>query len=126
MSEDAVSGLMSADDFVGISETLEGLQKQMEKALDYTRKSSVTANVKKCAVVVRNEDKAIPVNFKWEWGEDDLPFVDQYTYLGVGISKDCSWGAHIAQVIGKGKSQVGKMDAILTDSHLDTRLKYAF
>ena len=27
--------------------------------------------------------------------------------------------AHIANVIGKGKSHVGKMDAILTDSHLD-------
>ena len=49
--------------------------------------------------------------------------IDQYTHLGVEISKDCSWDAHIAKVIGKGKSQVGKMDAILTDSHLDTRIK---
>ena len=30
------------------------------------------------------------------------------------------WDAHIAKVIGKGKSHIGKMDAILTDSHLDT------
>ena len=30
---------------------------------------------------------------------------------------------HIAKVMGKGKSQVGKMDAILTDPHLDTRIK---
>ena len=29
----------------------------------------------------------------------------------------------MAKVIGKGKAQVGKMDAILTDSHLDTRSK---
>ena len=43
----AVSGLMFADDFVGISETPEGLQKQIEKALEYTRKWRVTANVKK-------------------------------------------------------------------------------
>ena len=39
------------------------------------------------------------------------------------MSKDCSWDAHIAKVIGKGKSQVGKMEAILTDSRLDTRTK---
>ena len=26
-------------------------------------------------------------------------------------------------MIGKGKAHVGKMDAILTDSHLDTRIK---
>ena len=39
------------------------------------------------------------------------------------ISKDWSWDARIAKVIGKGKSQVGKMDAILTDPHLDTRIE---
>ena len=62
-----------------------------------------------------------PENFKWKWGEDELyTIVDQYTCLGVDISKGCSWNAHIAKVIGKGKTHVGKMDAILTDSHLDT------
>ena len=44
--EDTVSGFMFADYFVGISETPEGLQKQIEKALEYTRKWRVTANVK--------------------------------------------------------------------------------
>ena len=85
----------------------------------------MTANAKKWAVVVCNEDNVNPVNFKWKWGEDELPIVDQYAhaYLGVETSKECSWDAHIAKVIGKGKSQVGKMDAILTDPHLDTRIK---
>ena len=68
-----------------------------------------------------------PVNFKRKWGEDELPIVDQHSYLGVDTSKDCSWDAHIAKVIGKGKSQVGKMEAILTGPHLDTRIKkYVF
>ena len=64
-----------------------------------------------------------PVNFEWKWGEDELPIVDQYTYLGVEILKDFSWDAHIAKVNEKGKSQVGKMDAILTDPRRDTRIK---
>ena len=34
VGKDTVSGLKSADDFVGISETPEGLQKQIEKALE--------------------------------------------------------------------------------------------
>ena len=45
----------------------------------------MTANVKICEVVVCNEDKVNPVNSKWKWGEDELPIVDQYTYLGVEI-----------------------------------------
>ena len=48
---DTVSGMMFADDFVGISETPEGLQKQIEKALEYTRKWRVTANVKRCSLL---------------------------------------------------------------------------
>ena len=39
------------------------------------------------------------------------------------ISKERSRDAHIAKVIGKGKAHTGKMDAILTDSHLDTRVE---
>ena len=118
-----MSGLIFGDDFVRISETPEGLQKKLEKALEHTMKLRVTVNVKKCAVVVGNEDKVNPVNFSWKFGEDELPMVDQYTYLGVDISKYFSWDTHIAKVIGKGKAHVGKMDAILTYSHNNIILK---
>ena len=47
---------------------------------------------------VRNEDKVNPVTFQMEdsikWGEDELPIVDQDTYLGVEISKDVFLGMH--------------------------------
>ena len=36
VGEDMVSGLMFTDDFVGISDTPEGLQNQIEKALECT------------------------------------------------------------------------------------------
>ena len=111
---------------MGISETPEGCGNRSQKALKYTRKWRMTANVKKCAVGVCNEHKVNPVNFKWKWGEDELPIVDQYMYLGVDISKNCSWDAHIAKTMGKGKSQIGKMDATPTDPHLNTAIKYVF
>ena len=50
--------------------------------------------MKKCAVVVCNEEEVNPVNFKWTWGEDELPIVDQYTNLGVEISKERSRGTY--------------------------------
>ena len=45
------------------------MQKQIEKALEYTRKCRVTVNVKKCAVVVCNEDKVNAVTLKFGSGE---------------------------------------------------------
>ena len=41
--------------------------------------------MKKCAVFVRNENKVNAVNLKWKWGEDELPIVNQYAYLGIEI-----------------------------------------
>ena len=70
VGEDTVPGLIFADDFVGMSESSEGLQKQIEKTLEYTRKwRVVNSERKKFAVVVCHEDKVNPVTFKWKWGE---------------------------------------------------------
>ena len=52
-----------------------------------------------------------------------MPILDQYTYLGVENSKHCFWDAHINKVIQKGKAEVGRMDVILRDSHIDSRIK---
>ena len=59
VEEETVSGLIFADDFVGISETPKGWQKRIEKALEeYTRKwKRVTANAKKSRVVVCSGNK---------------------------------------------------------------------
>ena len=43
--------------------------------------------------------------------------------LVVWISKDCSCDAHVAKILGKGEAHVGKMEAILTGSHFDARIR---
>ena len=60
---------------------------------------------------------------KWTWGGEELPIVDQFTYLEVEVSKNCSWETHINKVIQKGKPEVGRMDVILRDSHIATRME---
>ena len=64
-----------------------------------------------------------PVTVKRRWGEEAPPIAVQCTCLGVDISKDCPWDARVPKVIGRGKAHVGKMDAILTDSHLYTKIE---
>ena len=67
---------------------------------------------------MRIEGKLNSATFKRHWGADDLQIIEQFTYLSVDISKDYCWDTLILNVSGKGKSPVGKMDAVLTDAHV--------
>ncbi|CAB1104848.1 unnamed protein product [Ectocarpus sp. CCAP 1310/34] len=116
--------MLFADDFVGMSDTPEGLQLQIDAAKKFTDKWRLSANVQKSAVMVCNEDKEEPVGHRWKWGIKEIAVVDQYTYLGVEIAKDCSWNAHMSKVAEKGKARAGKLHPILANRHLDTRVGY--
>ncbi|CAB1116628.1 unnamed protein product [Ectocarpus sp. CCAP 1310/34] len=111
-TETSVSGMLFADDFVGMSDTPEGLQLQIDAAKKFTDKWRLSANVKKSAVMVCNENKEEPVEHRWKWGIEEIAVVDQYTYLGVEIAKDCSWNAHMSKGAEKGKARAGKLHPI--------------
>ncbi|CAB1110718.1 unnamed protein product [Ectocarpus sp. CCAP 1310/34] len=70
-----------------------------------------------------NADREEPVEHIWKWGIEEIAVVDQYTYLGVEIAKDCSWNAHMSNVAERGKTRAGKLHPILANRHLDTRIK---
>ena len=63
-------------------------------------------NVKTCAVLICDEDNENPVTPQMEVGKNtNVSIVDQHTYVPrCGNLEDCSWGAHIAKVLGQGKS----------------------
>ena len=54
-------------------------------------------------VVVYTEDKVNPVTLKQKWGNDGLSNVNQYTNLGMDVSKDSSWNTHIAEAMKNSK-----------------------
>ena len=68
----------------------------------------VAANVKRAENVHVNEDEATPVRFCWKWAEEKLPIVDQYAYLRVDISNDCSSDTHVTPVTRKGERTSAK------------------
>ena len=82
----------------------------------------MAASVNTCAVRYCSKDTLSLVIFKWNWGENDLLIVDQHAHLGVNTSKDRSWATQETKVLPKGKSHFEKIDAVLADSHLDTRI----
>lgn len=58
-----------------------------------------------------------------EGREEEVPIEDRDTYPGVEISKNRSWDTHINKIIAKDEAQMSRMDVILRDSHLSTRIQ---
>ena len=74
-----VGGLLFADDFVGVSESGEQLQRVINVVHSYCRKWRLKANVSKSAVMTFGKGS---VEGSWKWGEQDLPRVSKYNILG--------------------------------------------
>ena len=75
-----IGGMLFADDFVGVSDSGEELQKLIDVVHAYCCKWRLKANVSKSAVMVFARDA---VEGDWKWGENSLPKVCKYTYLGI-------------------------------------------
>jgi hypothetical protein len=65
-----LGGLFFADDFVGVSESKDQLQKFIDVVHAYCRKWRLKANVSKSAVMVFARES---VDGAWKWGEHVLP-----------------------------------------------------
>ena len=83
------------DDFVGLSNSEQGLQVLIDVIYAYSKKWRFEANVAKCAVVFRNEKE---LDGTWTWGDSVLPHLNYYTYLGVKFTCNGHWDAHLVSV----------------------------
>ena len=94
-----VGGMLFADDFVGISDSKESLQKLIDVVYSYCSKWRLRANVSKSAVMVFSKDA---VNNCWKCGEYSLPIVS-YSYLGIDFSRNGAWDMHIRKLLDNGR-----------------------
>ena len=89
-------GMLFADDFVGVSDSKESLQKLIDVVYSYCSKWRLRANLIKSAVMVFSKDA---VNGCWKWGEHSLPKVSSYSYLGIDFSSNGAWDMHIKKLL---------------------------
>ena len=45
------------------------------------------------------------VNGCWKWGEDSLPKVSSYSYLGIDFSSNGAWDMHIKKLLDNGRKK---------------------
>ena len=95
LSSTRTGDILFANDFVGVCDSGEQLQKLIDVVHAYCCKWRLTANVSKSAVVVFARDV---VEGAWKWGENNLPNVCKYTYLGIDFQCNGAWDMHIKRV----------------------------
>lgn len=76
-----------------MSSVPEGLQKQLDAGMEFVGNWRPLARKTKCAVMVSNDPKVQKIDLGWKCGKEELPNVNQNTYLGVEFSKNCTWDA---------------------------------
>ena len=70
------------------------------------------ANVSKSAVMVFARDA---VEGDWKWGENSLPKVCKYTYLGIDFQCNGAWDAHIKRVVENGRKKVNQLHSVISN-----------
>ena len=101
-----LNGLLFADDFVGLSNSEQGLQALIDVVYAYSKKWRFEANVAKCAVVVFV-----------------LPHLNYYTYLGVKFTCNGHWDAHLKDLVTPGKRKLNSLLRILCNPSLSLYLR---
>lgn len=83
--------LMYADDVVLISETADGLQKQLDILNNWCNKWQIELNSEKTSVMIfRNKNTDLPSK-KFICGEHDLKYIEEYKYLGLYLNSNMNW-----------------------------------
>ena len=83
--------LMFADDVVLISDTVIGLQNQLDVLLRESCKLGLTVNTAKTKIVVFRNGGFLAEHEKWCLGEERLEVVNEYKYLGAVFSTRLSY-----------------------------------
>ena len=111
-----ISGMLFADDFVGVSESRDNLQKLIDIVYRYCNKWRLRANVSKSAVMVFSKSV---VRGDWMWGEHKLPNVTSYSYLGIEFCYNGAWDMHIKRVVDAGKRKLNHLHSIISNRNFN-------
>ena len=107
-----IGGMLFADDFVGVSDSKESLQKLIDVVHGYCNKWRLKANVSKSAVMVFSRNS---VEGGWKWGEHKRPEVSSYTYLGIDFACNGAWDVHLKRVLDNGRKKVNHLHSIISN-----------
>ena len=87
VSEQMISLLMYADDIILISDSQEGLQKQLDTLNKWSTKWSLSVNVDKTKVIHFRKASDPRSTFNFHLGDNTIDIVNSYRYLGLELNE---------------------------------------
>ena len=103
-----VGGMLFVDDFVGVSDSRERLQKLID-VHGYCNKWRLKANVSKSAVMVFSKTSV-------EGGWHTLPKVSNCSYLGIDFASNGAWDVHLKD---NGRKKVNQLHSVISNRDIN-------
>ena len=98
--------LMFADDVILLSDSITGLQNQLNVLCDTALSLGLTVNLDKSNIVVFRNGGYLSLKEKWFYGGSKMNVVNMYKYLGVILSTKLSFSHMLYDIANKGKRRV--------------------
>ena len=96
--------LLLADDVVLFSETVIGLQTQLNSLFRAAANLNLTVNINKSNIIVFRKGGYLAAREKWLYGRITMPVVNIYKYLGIYFSTKLSFTGACSDLASRGKN----------------------
>jgi len=96
-----LAGLLLADDVVLLAPAPETLAASMEQVSAWADRWKMNVGASKCGVMLIHGDSQSIRNRSWRLQNQEIPIVEKYRYLGVGLTPTLDEKAHVDEMIAK-------------------------
>ena len=122
--DEKIKGLMFADDIVVLAASKGQLQKSLTVLSKWAARNEMTFGIKKCGAMVCNGDvQSLHTGNKVLLGNEEIPIVDKYTYLGVSVYPDLTLKKIVEDRTKKVMNALGGLRPFLMASRVPVHIR---
>ena len=126
-AHERVSGLLFADDLVGLTSSRRKLVQQLNHLTQWMKDNEMAAGIHKCGVMVtgRKTSRLSKEPERWVLSGQRIPIVDSYKYLGLNFHKNLNVEEMMGDRVAAGKKLTGTITPFLKCASIPLPMKVA-
>ena len=116
--------LLFADDIILVSDSIKGLQNQINILENQSRRLGLTINENKTQIVIFRKGGYIAKSEKWYYGNTALKIVNSYRYLGINFTTKLSFSNATRPFVSKAKQICFEISKALYNTRQRKTMKF--